>query len=115
MTNKEFEDKKQEIADYIEHNFRLDGNPKMDNTHKYVIKSVNAQKLVSMINGLQLPKPPACSTCKHTVPIYNMFKSKILWRECKKVKLFKSSVGNATELPTRGWGCTRHSDYEAAK
>ena len=109
MTNKDFEAKKQEIInklkaanDYIEFEDKLCATYRVNHASQ-------------MIRDLQPPKPPACSTCKHTVPIYNMFKSKILWRECKKVKLFKSSVGNATELPTRGWGCTRHSDYGDAE
>lgn len=112
---KDFEAKKQEIADYIEHNFRLDGNPKMDNTHKYVIKSVNAQKLVSMINDLQPPKPPTCSTCDHCEhheidcgegmlsDCYRCLSDKLDWNMLPYI-----------EEPTN-FGCIHHSDYEVAE
>ena len=102
---KDFEAKKQEIADYIEHNFRLDGNPKMDNTHKYVIKSVNAQKLVSMINELQPPKPPTCATCKH-------FSNYIDHKECECEK----SANYCQEISDpQKYVCIKHSDYEVAE
>ncbi len=109
MTNKEFEDKKQDIFKNLDKALGF-----LQNEDLYKCSNIIWDTMKDL-KQLQPPKPPACSTCKHTVPIYNMFKSKILWRECKKVKLFKSSVGNATELPTGGWGCTRHSDYEVAE
>ena len=107
MTNKEFEDKKQEIADYIEHNFRLDGSPKMDNTHKYVIKSVDAQKLVSMINDLQPPKPPTCATCEHFT------------QELSNTGYCHKGIGQdyirftdgVTPFVFMDFSCNKHSDY----
>lgn len=123
MTNKEFEDKKQEIADYIEHNFRLDGNPKMDNTHKYVIKSVNAQKLVSMINGLQLPKPPTCSTCAYRNAVTDdlTLGMKYTYVACiNKVMLHNLGikflrVDQLTIEPAKEFGCVFHSSYEVVE
>lgn len=69
------------------------------------------QGIIQQLKQLQPPRP-TCSTCNHSVKIYDAFESKIIARECKKVSLFKSSTGNAVELPIKNWGCTKHSDYE---
>lgn len=98
MTNKEFEDKKQEIIDKLKAaNDYIEWDDKL-------CASYRVSHASQMIAELQPPEPLTCATCKY-------FSNYIDHKECECEK----SANYCQEISNpQKYVCIRHSDYGAA-
>lgn len=109
-TIKEFEQQKQQIWKQVINLINGDHDDDYDTQIRVIREQIN--KL--------LPPRPTCSTCKYKEIVYgtNSCNQKIKsYYLCTKVKHLKNSDKygewhNDVEIPLRGWGCNKHSDYE---
>ena len=110
MNMKEFNEKKQDIIDVL-NEVNAGQEPMQYGQYSW---------LFDKVNELQPPKPPTCSTCKYKENSYHLLsegRKKLGGYYCKNKKIKTLTTDcfgddDCMELPLRGFGCNRHSDYE---
>ena len=100
ITVKEFEEQKQEVADYFVNKFLC----------KIIRKDDEVNHLLKLIDNLQPPRP-TCATCEHFIQELDNAGS------CRK--LVANEIINFTDgiamLVFTDFGCNWHSDYDEVK
>lgn len=102
MTNKEFEDKKQDIFKNLDKALGF-----LQNEDLYKCSNIIWDTMKDL-KQLQPPKPPTCATCEHTVKLTNCWMRPIIECGNKESEFYCRVIYKPTV-------CIKHSDYEVAE